>query len=43
LSALLAEQLVAAGEMVLDVPPALSARARLLDVDQSVHRGSLSG
>jgi transposase len=30
--ALLAQQLVAAGEAVLDVPPALSARARLLDV-----------
>src|SRR5438132_1240109 len=29
--ALLAQQLVAAGEVVLDVPPALSARARLLD------------
>jgi transposase len=29
--ALLAQQLVAAGETVLDVPPALSARARLLD------------
>jgi transposase len=29
--ALLAQQLVAAGEIVLDVPPALSARARLLD------------
>ncbi|MGH9213516.1 MAG: IS110 family transposase [Acidimicrobiales bacterium] len=29
--ALLAQQLVAAGEAVLDVPPALSARARLLD------------
>jgi transposase len=27
----LAQQLVAAGEMVLDVPPTLSARARLLD------------
>ena len=31
LGALLAQQLVAAGETVLDVPPALSARARLLD------------
>ena len=29
--ALLAQQLVAAGEAVLDVPPTLSARARLLD------------
>lgn len=29
--ALLAQQLVAAGELVLDVPPTLSARARLLD------------
>lgn len=29
--ALLAQQLVAAGESVLDVPPTLSARARLLD------------
>ena len=29
--ALLAQQLVAAGETVVDVPPALSARARLLD------------
>jgi transposase len=29
--ALLAQQLVGAGESVLDVPPALSARARLLD------------
>jgi transposase len=29
--ALLAQQLVAAGEIVLDVPPALSARVRLLD------------
>ncbi len=31
LGALLAQQLVAAGETVLDVPPSLSARARLLD------------
>ena len=31
LGALLAQQLVAAGETVLDVPPTLSARARLLD------------
>ena len=31
LGALLAQQLVAAGETVLDVPPALSARVRLLD------------
>lgn len=31
LGALLAQQLVEAGETVLDVPPALSARARLLD------------
>jgi transposase len=29
--ALLAQQLVGAGELVVDVPPALSARARLLD------------
>jgi hypothetical protein len=29
--ALLAQQLVAVGEIVLDVPPALSARVRLLD------------
>ena len=29
--ALLAQQLVAVGEVVLDVPPTLSARARLLD------------
>jgi transposase len=29
--ALLAQQLVAVGELVVDVPPALSARARLLD------------
>ena len=28
---MLAQQLVAAGETVLDVPPALSARVRLLD------------
>jgi transposase len=32
LGALLAQQLVAAGETVLDVPPRLSARARLLDL-----------
>lgn len=31
LGALLAQQLVAAGETVVDVPPALSARVRLLD------------
>lgn len=31
MGALLAQQLVAAGEMVFDVPPTLSARARLLD------------
>jgi len=31
MGALLAQQLVAAGETVLDVPPTLSARARLLD------------
>src|SRR3954469_15322923 len=31
LSALLAQQLVAAGESVVDVPPTLSARVRLLD------------
>ena len=33
--ALLAQQLVAAGEIVLDVPPTLSARARLLDSGSS--------
>ena len=33
--ALLAQQLVAAGERVLDVPPKLAARVRLLDEDQS--------
>src|SRR6266540_2904408 len=33
--ALLAQQLVAAGEIVLDVPPALSARVRLLDNERS--------
>lgn len=33
LGALLAQQLVAAGETVLDVPPTLSARVRLLDAD----------
>jgi transposase len=32
--ALLAQQLVAAGERVLDVPPALAARVRLLDNEQ---------
>jgi len=31
MGALLSQQLVGAGETVLDVPPALSARARLLD------------
>jgi transposase len=31
LGALLAQQLVAAGEIVFDVPPTLSARVRLLD------------
>ena len=31
LGALLAQQLVAIGETVVDVPPALSARVRLLD------------
>lgn len=33
--ALLAQQLVAAGEQVIDVPPALAARVRLLDNEQS--------
>jgi transposase len=33
--ALLAQQLVAAGEVVLDVPPTLSARVRLLDAGRS--------
>jgi hypothetical protein len=33
--ALLAQQLVTAGETVLDVPPKLAARVRLLDNDQS--------
>jgi Transposase len=33
--ALLAQQLIAAGEQVLDVPPALSARVRLLDSGRS--------
>lgn len=35
LGALLAQQLVEVGETVLDVPPALSARARLLDSGQT--------
>jgi len=35
LGALLAQQLVAAGEVVLDVPPALSARVRLLDTGRN--------
>ena len=34
LGALLAQQLVAAGERVVDVPPTLSARVRLLDSGQ---------
>ena len=33
--ALLARQLVAAGEVVVDVPPKVAARVRLLDNDQS--------
>src|SRR5262249_12533195 len=33
--ALLAQQLVSVGETVLDVPPALSARARLLDAGRN--------
>jgi transposase len=33
--ALLAQQLVAVGETVLDVPPTLSARARLLDAGRT--------
>jgi len=36
--ALVAQQLVAAGEIVVDVPPALSARARLLDGDHKTDR-----
>jgi transposase len=36
LGALLAQQLVAAGETVLDVPPTLSARVRLLDAGTTV-------
>jgi transposase len=35
LGALLAQQLVAAGEVVLDVPPTLSARVRLLDAGRT--------
>ncbi len=35
LGALLAQQLVEVGETVVDVPPALSARARLLDAGQT--------
>jgi transposase len=35
LGPLLAQQLVAAGEDVVDVPPTLSARVRLLDADRS--------
>ena len=35
LGALLAQQLVAAGEAVVDVPPALSARVRLLDTGRT--------
>jgi transposase len=35
LGALLAQQLVAVGETVLDVPPTLSARVRLLDVGRT--------
>ena len=35
LGALLAQQLVAAGETVLDVPPTLSARVRLLDTGRT--------
>ena len=35
LGALLAQQLVAAGETVLDVPPTLSARVRLLDAGRT--------
>jgi len=35
LGALLAQQLVAAGEVVFDVPPALSARVRLLDAGRT--------
>ena len=43
--ALLAQQLVAVGEIVLDVPPALSARVRLLDsvAGRRVLGRSLSG
>jgi transposase len=39
LGALLAQQLVAVGETVLDVPPTLSARVRLLD-NGSTDKGS---
>ncbi|MGH9261847.1 MAG: IS110 family transposase [Acidimicrobiales bacterium] len=35
MGALLAQQLVAAGERVLDVPPRLSARVRLLDTERN--------
>jgi transposase len=35
LGSLLAQQLVAAGEVVLDIPPALSARVRLLDAGKN--------
>jgi hypothetical protein len=40
LGALLAQQLVAAGETVLDVPPTLSARVRLLDAGTTVPRST---
>jgi transposase len=39
--ALLAQQLIAAGEQVLDVPPTLSARVRLLDSGRSDKTDSL--
>lgn len=40
LGLLLAQQLVAAGETVLDVPPSLSARVRLLDSTRTDKTGS---
>jgi hypothetical protein len=38
LGALLAQQLVAVGETVFDVPPTLSARVRLLDSTRTTRR-----
>ena len=37
---LLAQQLVAAGEDVVDVPPTLSARVRVLGLDEGVQERS---